>query len=56
MKVTLGERFKSMGMFPDVGKLTDMFDAKFGELLGELRAMHNVLDQILLELRAKGAP
>lgn len=49
------DKLKQMGMFPDVSKLTDMFDQKFAQLLGELQAMHGVLDAILAELR-KGTP
>lgn len=57
MKVTLGERIKSFGMFPDIGKLQGMFDEKFSALLGELQSMHGVLNDILAELRTqRGAP
>jgi hypothetical protein len=42
--VKLGERFKSMGFMPDIGKLTDMFNAKFDALIAKL-------DEILVELR-----
>jgi hypothetical protein len=40
-----------MGFLPDMGKLQGMFDEKFNELLGELRALHGVLDQILAVLK-----
>jgi len=48
VKVTLGERFKSFGMFPDVGKLTDMFNEKFDALIAKL-------DEILTELKKQNA-
>jgi hypothetical protein len=51
VKVTLGERFKSMGMFPDVGKLTDMFDQKFRDLVAKLDEIKGVL----IEIRDKQA-
>jgi hypothetical protein len=44
----LGERIKSMGMFPDMGKLTDMFNQKFDALIAKL-------DEILVELRKQNA-
>jgi hypothetical protein len=57
VKVTLGERIKSFGMFPDIGKLQGMFDEKFNALLTELQSMHGVLNDILAELRTqRGAP
>lgn len=42
----LRDRLHTMGMFPDVGRLTDMFNEKFEELLDELRAIRGVLEQI----------
>ena len=41
------------GFMPDLGKMQGMFDEKFSQLLGELQAMHGVLDQILAELRTQ---
>jgi hypothetical protein len=46
-----------MGMFPDIGGLTSQMNDKFEELLGELKAMHGTLGDILAELRTqRGAP
>jgi len=44
--VALRDRLKTMGMFPDVNALRDMFDQKFEQLLDELRAIRGVLEQI----------
>lgn len=51
------DKLVESGMFPDIGGLTNQMNEKFGQLLGELQAMHAVLDAILAELRTqRGAP
>ena len=45
--------FKKMGMFPDVGKLTDDLTAKFDQLIGEIRALGVKLDAILTAVQPK---
>lgn len=45
-------RLSRMGMFPDVGKIQDALDAKFEQLIAELREIKDVLIQI----RDKGGP
>lgn len=44
----LRDKFKSFGMFPDMGKLTDMFNQKFDALISKL-------DEILAELKKQNA-
>jgi hypothetical protein len=48
VKVTLGERIKSFGMFPDIGKIQGEMNVKFDQLLAKL-------DEILQELRKQNA-
>lgn len=44
----LRERFKSMGLgFPDMGKLTDEFNLKFGELRDRLDTIIERLDALI---------
>lgn len=52
--MAIRDRLQKMGMFPNVGEITGMLDERFNTLLLELRAIHGVLDQILLELRTRG--
>lgn len=48
--MALKDRLVQAGMFPDVGRLTDMFNQKFDALIAKL-------DEILAELRTqRGAP
>lgn len=49
----LGERIKNMGMFPDVGRLQGELNAKFEELISEIRQMKDILVQIRDQ---RGAP
>lgn len=50
-------RDRLQGLMPDISGLTDQMNEKFSQLLGELQAMHAVLDAILAELRTqRGAP
>lgn len=49
----LRDRVRSMGLgLPDMGRLTDMFDQRFEELIGEIRQMR----QLLTEIRDQGRP
>jgi hypothetical protein len=51
--VKLGEKIKSMGFgMPDMGKITDQFNAKFDELKAILFEIRDVLVQI----RDQGKP
>lgn len=50
--MAIRDRLKTMGMFPDVGKLTDEFNAKFGELRDRLDTIIERLDTLI----AQGGP
>lgn len=47
----LRDRFKSAGMFPDVGKIQGEMNAKFDEL----RAILLEIRDVLVQIRDKGA-
>lgn len=45
----LGTRIKAMGLMPDVGKLTESFEAKFGELRDRLDTIIERLDTLIAQ-------
>lgn len=55
MKVTLGERIKSFGMFPDVGKIQGEMNVKFDELISQIKKVQEILLEIRDDQR-KGSP
>lgn len=56
--MALRDRIRTMGFgLPDMGKLTDEFNAKFGELRDRLDTIIERLDTLIAETRTqRGAP
>jgi hypothetical protein len=48
------DRIARAGMFPNMGEIRGELDAKFDELVTELRAIRAVLDAILAEAMKQG--
>ncbi len=47
--MALKDRLRTMGMFPDVSKLTDEFETKFGELRDRLDTIIERLDTLIAQ-------
>jgi tetrahydromethanopterin S-methyltransferase subunit G len=55
--MALKDKIRTMGFMPDVGKLTDEFNAKFGELRDRLDTIIERLDTLIAETRTqRGGP